>query len=108
MSPVSHQGTDAVQAPRASRLVNGSLALTVRFVNAGSCLDQPDEALGMAPEGGNVGWGLGVTRGGDIQRGSSSHQLHQALQLVALLLRDSKPVLAKDRPLQSTHLRGEL
>lgn len=35
----------------------------------------------MAPEGGNVGWGLGVTRGGDIQRGSSSHQLHQALQL---------------------------
>ena len=29
LSPVSHQGTNAVQAPRASRLVNRSLALTV-------------------------------------------------------------------------------
>ena len=29
VSPVSHQGADAVQAPRAGRLVNGGLALTV-------------------------------------------------------------------------------
>lgn len=29
VGPVGHQGTDAVQAPGASRLVNGGLALTV-------------------------------------------------------------------------------
>lgn len=29
VSPISHQGTDAVQAPRASGFVNGRLALTV-------------------------------------------------------------------------------
>lgn len=76
VSPVSHQGTDAVQAPRASGLVNGRLALTVRFVNAGSCLNQPDEALRMSPESGNVGWGLRITRSADIKCGSSSDQLY--------------------------------
>lgn len=76
MSPIGHQGTDAVQAPRASRLVNGGLALTVRLVNAGSCLNQPDQALRVAPEGGDVGRGLRITRGGHVQRSSSSHQLY--------------------------------
>jgi len=60
--------------------VNGGLALTVRFVNAGSCLNQPDEALGVAPESSDVRWGLCVARSGDVQRGSSSHQLDEALQ----------------------------
>ena len=58
-----------------------SQALPYRFVNAGSCLDQPDEALRVSPESGNVGWGLCVTGGGDVQGGPRSHQLYQAFQL---------------------------
>lgn len=58
-----------------------SQALPYRFVNAGSCLDQPDEALRVSPKSGNVGWGLCVTGGGDVQGGPRSHQLHQAFQL---------------------------
>lgn len=75
MSPVPYQGTDALQAPRAGRLVNGSFPLTVRFVNVGPSLNQPDQTLRMSSKSSNVGWGLGIAGGRDIQGGACSYQL---------------------------------
>ena len=70
-----------ITAGRSKNKPRQSQALPYRFVNAGSCLDQPDEALRVSPKSSDVGWGLCVTGGGDVQGGSGSHQLYQAFQL---------------------------